>query len=191
MAPDHLGESLLISRKNIRLIASLKLLGMCMTVDLPAKACAFGFETKLDSRHTSRTMMLAGMWLLLDTCLSEAGSNEYRRAIVEDNVLLKETATTRLRSLCSLCEPYALDSNILAFREQHDLRADSSSEQPILASLCAVARNSLLGAIVPFIQRYTRAYPRYQRCSLTDMMGINRAMTVYMIYFKKTQVITA
>ncbi|HSH77480.1 MAG TPA: hypothetical protein VLA19_02990 [Herpetosiphonaceae bacterium] len=115
-----------------------------MPVDIPEETRDFGFAVDPGGTHTSRTMMLAGLRLLLAACPPSAIYQEYRSAIADDNVLLKSTATTRLRTLRGLRELYALDRHILLFRALRELWNDSVAEQPLLALLCAAARDPLL-----------------------------------------------
>jgi len=122
-----------------------------MPGDLPEAARDYGFAVDPGGTHTSRTMMLAELRLLLDACPASAGYEDYRQAIVDDNVLLKDTATTRLRTLRGLRELYALDRGVLLFRALRDLWDDSSTEQSLLALLCASARDPLLRVTAPTV----------------------------------------
>ena len=54
--------------------------------------------------HASRTMMLSELKLLLDAVPAEGSSEDYRRAVLDENVLLKGAATTRAKSLRHLRE---------------------------------------------------------------------------------------
>ena len=131
-----------------------------MSIEVPEQARAFGFAVDPGGTHTSRTMMLAELQLLLAACPPAANYQEYRSAIVDDNVLLKSTATTRLRTLRGLRELYALDRRrVLLFRALRDLWDDNANEQPLLALLCATARDPLLRVTAATILELPPAAP--------------------------------
>ncbi len=113
---------------------------------VPDSALASGFENEPGGAHTSRTMMLAELRILLAACPPNAGPEEYRSAIVNDNVLLKTTVTTRRDSYKRLRQLYALDRSIVLFSALRDLWDTDPDAQPLLALLCAVARDTLLRA---------------------------------------------
>ncbi len=77
---------------------------------------SLGFRSGAASAHTSRTMMLQELTLVLNHVSPNATQAAYRRAIIEDNVLGKPTQTTRQRSAKRLAELYALDPNCTLFR---------------------------------------------------------------------------
>jgi len=103
-----------------------------------------GFVTEPRGTHIGRTMMLADLRRLMASCALDATYNDYQRAIVQENVLLKRTESTRRTSLRFLTELYALDARVLLFRALRDLWKDDADAQPLLAFLCAVARDPIL-----------------------------------------------
>jgi hypothetical protein len=113
-------------------------------IAIPESALRFGFENGLGGAHTSRTLMLSELQLLLAACPAVATYPDYCAVILEENALLKQTATTRRRSLWALRELYGLDRQFLIFRALRDLWEISMEAQPLLACLCAVARDPLL-----------------------------------------------
>lgn len=115
-------------------------------MEFPENVLNLGFANGPGGTHTSRTMMLAELQLLLAACPSTADYDDYQSAVVDDNVLLKTTVSTRIRTLRGLRELYALKPQILLFRALRDLWDDDSEAQPLLAMLCAVARDPLLRA---------------------------------------------
>ncbi len=141
-----------------------------MPGDIPAEARDFGFAVDPGGTHTSRTMMLAELQLLLAACPPSATFQEYRSAIVDDNVLLKGTATTRLRTLRGLRELYALDRGVLLFRALRDLWDDSLTEQPLLTLLCATARDPLLQATASTVLQIAQGAPVTPKM-LADAVG--------------------
>src|SRR5215203_278080 len=66
--------------------------------------------------HASRTMMFSELELLLDAVPAGAYPEEYRQAVLEENVLLKGAATTRAKSWRHLRELYILDESHPLFR---------------------------------------------------------------------------
>ena len=88
--------------------------------------------------------MLADLRLLLAACPPTATLEQYRSEVVEGNVLLKKTASTRRESFRRLRELYALNPSIVLFRALRDLWNDDLQAQPLLALLCAVARDPIL-----------------------------------------------
>lgn len=113
-------------------------------ITVPESALRFGFDNGPGGTHTSRTMMLSELQLLLAACPASATYEEFRAAILEENCLLKQTATTRLRSLRALRELYSLNRRVLLFRALRDLWEADEGAQPMLACLCANARDPLL-----------------------------------------------
>jgi hypothetical protein len=121
----------------------------------------FGFRSGARGTHSSRTIMLADLQSLLAAVPKEGAKQEYRNAIVADNVLGKRTVSTRQASAKRLRELYALDTDTTVFRMMrffwdHEAR-------PLLALLCATARDPLLRATaraivaVPADQPVTKA----------------------------------
>src|SRR5947209_4044608 len=115
-----------------------------MSIKLPALSSEYGFVDEPVGAHSSRTMMLAELRSLLSACQPSASLEEYRAAVVDENVLLKKTVATRKVSFRWLRELYALDRKILLFRALRDLWDEDIQAQPLLALLSAVARDPLL-----------------------------------------------
>jgi len=122
-----------------------------MSLHIPVPANEFGFVKEPVSVHNSRTMMLAELRLLLSACLPSATLEEYRLAIVDENALLKKTVTTRKRSFRYLKDLYILDRKVMPFRGLRDLWDEDAQAQPLLALLCAVARDPILRATAEMI----------------------------------------
>ncbi len=115
-----------------------------MSIQVSVLANEHGFVNESVGAHSSRTMMLAELRLLLPACQPSASLDEYRSAIVDENVLLKKTVTTRKKSFGWLQELYALNRKILVFRALRDLWDEDAQAQPLLALLCTVARDPLI-----------------------------------------------
>ncbi len=115
-----------------------------MSLQVPASANEIGFVDELVGAHSSRTMMLAELRVLLAVCPQTASLEDYRSAIIDENVLLKQTVATRKATFRWLQEFYALDRKILLFRALRDLWDDDIQAQPLLALLSTVARDPLI-----------------------------------------------
>ena len=109
--------------------------------ELPA---AFGFRGGQRGPHASRTMMLAEIRDLLDAAPDDAPKAVYRGAIMDDNVLGKRTLATRRESYERLGWLYALDPAVAIFRALRFFWQRDQEGQPVLALLCASARDPLL-----------------------------------------------
>lgn len=99
-----------------------------MTSFIPSTATSFGFCDQRGQRARQPYHQLAELKLLLSACPREASLVAYRSAIIDDNVLLKPTAATRLESFKRLRTLYSLWWDVL------------------LAMLCALARDPVLRA---------------------------------------------
>ena len=86
-----------------------------MSIQVSALANEYGFINEPVGAHSSRTMMLAELRLLLAACPQSASFEEYRSAIIDENVLLKKTVATRKVSFRWLRELYALDRKLFSF----------------------------------------------------------------------------
>lgn len=96
--------------------------------------------------HTSRTMMLRELTELLAVLPRSATHDDYESAIVDDNVLGKETASNRRYTSQRLSELYGLDPRIPVFRVLLRIWDLDDEGRPLLALLCALARDPLLRA---------------------------------------------
>ncbi len=103
-----------------------------------------GFRFGDKGTHTSRTIMLSELSLLLDSCTNTSTYDEYATAIVDHNCLGKRTASTRRLSSQRLRELYGLDSSLPIFRVMRELWYVDNKGRPLLALLTALARDPLL-----------------------------------------------
>lgn len=115
--------------------------GSSRAADLAAR---FGFRSGERGTHASRSIMLADLSQLLSSTAPGAAHQDYRLAILENNVLGKATASTRLWSWKKLRELYGLDPHLAVFRCFRQLWEADSAGRPLLALLCASARDPLL-----------------------------------------------
>ena len=134
--------------------------GACNTVHLnwtnstpEADQARYGLRFGDKGTHTSRTMMLSELGDLFTELGAEAGRDDVIAAVVEDNMLGKETTSNRRLSLQRLSELYGLDPSIPIYRVLRRLWDADAAGRPLTALLCALARDPLLrataGVILP------------------------------------------
>ena len=102
-----------------------------------------GFRDGDRGTHTSRTIMLAELRLLLQGNPATATKSDYKASIIDDNILGKPTQSTRQVTAQRLSQLYSLDTSVTVFRLLRFFWTDHQA-QPILALLCAMARDPLL-----------------------------------------------
>ncbi|MCY4268708.1 MAG: hypothetical protein OXE80_00860 [Gammaproteobacteria bacterium] len=112
----------------------------------------FGFSFKRGGAHTSRTMMLEELGTLLaHVNQPDASKADYRRAIVDENCLGKRSGKTRVLTCKHLVDLYSLDPSIAIFRVLLYCWHRDTGGQPLLALLCACARDPVFRSTAPFI----------------------------------------
>lgn len=137
-------------------------------------AARWGFRTGARGTHTSRTIMLDELSLLLAAVPADADRRHYADAIIDDNCLGKRTAATRRASLQRLRELYGLDARLLLFRFFRDLWERFEPDRPLVALLLALARDPLLRATagpvlsLPAGQEFA---PQAMRDAVSDVAG--------------------
>jgi len=125
-------------------------------IKVPDSALKVGFLNEPVGTHGSRTIMLRDLRLLLAVCEPGASLDDYREAIIDENVLMKATLSTRKESVRRLRELYGLSDDILLFRALRDIWPMEEAAQPLLALLCASARDPILRATADLILRTDR-----------------------------------
>jgi hypothetical protein len=90
--------------------------------------------------------MVASVQRLFAELPPDSSPAAYREAVMEQNVLGKETVSGREWAFRQLRRFYALDLGSLLFRSLRDLWEHDKPGQPLLALLCALARDSVLRA---------------------------------------------
>jgi hypothetical protein len=96
--------------------------------------------------NTSHTIIVGGLVALLDAVPPGAPAAEYKQAALEANVLGKDTEAARRRTYRYLRELYLLRPETLLFRALRDLWPVDPPAQPLLAGLCALARDAVFRA---------------------------------------------
>lgn len=117
-----------------------------MGVSVPSEALQFGFVNQPPGTHTSRTLMLAELTGLLAAVGTRADYGCFQHAAVDLNAVHKATLATRQKTFRHLRELYALSPTVTLFRALADLWTHESAAQPLLATLCATARDPLVRA---------------------------------------------
>jgi hypothetical protein len=106
----------------------------------------FGLKFSSGGAHISRTMMLAELEAVLVAVPNGSVVPDYRDAILQLNVLGKDTDSTRKESLRRLRELYALDEARPIFGLLRKLHAIDAASLPLLALQVAWARDPLFRA---------------------------------------------
>ena len=119
----------------------------------------FGFRDGDKGTHSSRTLMLTELSAVLSSVPPESGMTEYRRAVVEENVLGKRTVTTREHTVRKLKALYGFDPTIPVYRILRRLWDEAPEGRPLLALLCAVARDPLLRGSVDVVLEAAEGAP--------------------------------
>lgn len=95
---------------------------------------------------TSQTIMVESLRRLLSEVPPTASPEAYQSAVRDENVLGKQTVRGREWAFRQLRRFYGLDPRLLLFRALRDLWSDDFAGQPLLAVLCALARDPVLRA---------------------------------------------
>ena len=112
----------------------------------------FGFSIGTGSIHTKRTMMLRELTTLLETVSDqEAPFDDYKKAIIEENCLGKPSMATRRYTADYLKALYALDPKVILFRALRYFWDRDLSGRPLIAFLCAFARDPLLSDLTYYV----------------------------------------
>jgi hypothetical protein len=112
--------------------------------DREATRVRVGFRDGNRGTHASRTIMLVDLGALFDVCPETASRKQYRAAIVEENVLGRRTHESRRVTAQKLSELYGLDPDLPVFRGLRRMWSVEPAGRPLLALLCACARDPLL-----------------------------------------------
>ena len=112
----------------------------------------FGLGRAGGSAHLARTMMLHELSRLLESVPDASSPNTaYIEAIELDNCLGKRSAQTRALTKRHLADLYSLNPEHVVFRALRFFWQRDPEGRPLLACLCACARDSMLRASAPFV----------------------------------------
>ncbi len=116
----------------------------------------FGFSLDKGGAHNARTMMLEDLRLLLSYVdQPTATKNDYLTAIQDDNCLGKRSGKSRTLTKRHLVALYSLDPEVTLFRALLYFWRRDAEGQPLLALLCAYARDPLLRRSASFMLQFT------------------------------------
>lgn len=101
--------------------------------------------------NTSHTIVVPALQRLLAEVPRSAPAEAYETAVLEDNILGKDTVGSRKRTFRYLRELYLLRPDSVLFRALRDLWTDEPAGQRLLAGLCALARDTSFRASVDAI----------------------------------------
>lgn len=111
---------------------------------------AFGFRNGDRGVHSSRSMMFADLEQLMQTTAADRTYRGYREELDDENVLGKRTAVNKTHTARKLKALYGLDPSITVFRLlRHFWELDDGTGRPLVALLCATARDPLLRSLTP------------------------------------------
>ena len=140
-----------------------------------------GFRFGERGTHTSRTIMLQELTLLLQSSNREATRQEYLDSIINDNCLGKPTMSTRKISAQRLTELYGLNTSIPLFRLMRYFCYIDQDSQPLLALLTTLARDPLLRiTAIPILtlQAGNEFSPGAERCRVIETFTWSRVNKV-------------
>lgn len=114
--------------------------------------------------------MLRELSALLAGMPADATRGDYKAAIIEDNLLLKPSSSTRLKTSAYLRDRFALDPDVPIFNVLRLLWERDQPGQPLLALLVAAFRDPVLRATVPaMIEREPdQAFPSREFASIIN-----------------------
>lgn len=122
-----------------------------MRSTIPDTVVRYGFRVKPGGAHSSKTMMLPELRLLMAASAPSDEFDELRRLVLDENVLLKATRSNRKEVFARLASLYGLRRDVRLYSGLRALWAASEQDQPILAMLCALARDPLLRCTAPAV----------------------------------------
>lgn len=105
----------------------------------------FGFCFERSGVHTARTIMVKELQMLFEYVSSESASKtDYKKAIIEENCLLKRSGRNRDLTFRHLADLYILESSYLLFRALRYFWYRDTQGRNLLALLCAYTTDPLL-----------------------------------------------
>jgi hypothetical protein len=117
-----------------------------MSETTTARRKRLGFLDGDRGAHSHATLMVRDLDAIFAATVPTAAPADYARIVVDENVLGKRTAAARKHTLHNLVNLYAMDPTVPVFRIFRSLWAQEPEGRPLLALLCAVARDPLLRA---------------------------------------------
>jgi hypothetical protein len=110
-----------------------------------------GLRIGTRTTHTSRTTMQTEVFEVIEAVPDGSSIDAYQKAIEVENVLGKRSMANRLITSQRLRELYALDHSVMIFRTMRYLWDFDLESRPMLAHLCALARDTLLRVTAEYV----------------------------------------
>lgn len=115
-----------------------------------------GFRFGARGTLSSRNIMLGELADIFNALPPDATRDDYARAILDDNILGKPTQSARRSARQHLSELYGLDRRLAVFRVLRGLWENDPCGRPLLAVLCALARDPILRSTAPTVLGLTK-----------------------------------
>jgi hypothetical protein len=130
----------------------------------------FGFSYAIGGAHLARTIMLEELRELISCVgVENVTHDDYVKAIIDDNCLGKRCYESRKQAVRHLTSLYGLDRSIPICNSLFYFWNRDKDGQPLLALLCAHARDAVLRSSFPFIQSFKEG-DRVTREALVDYL---------------------
>lgn len=107
----------------------------------PNPTDSFGFYSAITGVHMSRSMMLDELTLLLKGTRGDASREAMRKAVVEENLLGKPTASSREMTFKHLQRAYTLDTTKVLWRVLRRFYEIEGQALPLMALVLVYARD--------------------------------------------------
>jgi len=107
----------------------------------PNPTDSFGFYSAITGVHMSRSMMLDELALLMKGTREDASREAIRKAVVEENLLGKPTASSREMTFNHLQRAYILDSTKVLWRVMRRFDEIEGQALPLMALVLVYARD--------------------------------------------------
>jgi hypothetical protein len=120
---------------------------------IPPQLKPLGFSLNPTGGHMARSMMLEELNLLAGHAPLEATLEDFRKAVLEENVLGKSTYSSRAKSLRHLTQLYGLDREMALFAALRYLGRAEPSALPLVALVCAFCRDPQLRQSFALVDR--------------------------------------
>lgn len=136
----------------------------------------FGFKFNKRSVHTGRTIMLEELSTLLESVPNSNSLEDYKEAIINQNCLLKRSASSRKITADFLTELYSIDLELPIFKNLLFFWNRDEEARPLLAILCAICRDRVLNKSLKVIEskEFNEKVMKYDIEKLIDDMEPNR-----------------
>ncbi|MDC3224788.1 hypothetical protein OAU26_07635 [Mariniblastus sp.] len=129
-----------------------------------------GFCFDTGGTHLARTMMFDDLTEVFDVCGTSATKEAVIQAVDEENCLGKPSGKARRLAARHLVKLYGFEDKLVIYRALAYLWSRDEGSRPVLALLCAYARDAVLRSSKPFIYSLKEGEP-YTRQSLEEFMN--------------------